>query len=58
MLCLHSQIEWHRRSANSNAFLLANGHGAEVHDDPLAGNEYIVVIDFDCVVLGVLVGSS
>ncbi|CAH6817393.1 RNA-dependent NTPase HrpB [Vibrio chagasii] len=34
------------RSANSNAFLLANGHGAEVRDDdPLAGNEYIVVID-------------
>ncbi|WP_275665952.1 MULTISPECIES: ATP-dependent helicase HrpB [unclassified Vibrio] len=34
------------RSANSNAFLLANGHGAEVRDDdPLANNEYIVVID-------------
>ena len=34
------------RSANSNAFLLANGHGAEVRDDdPLANNDYIVVID-------------
>ena len=34
------------RSTNSNAFLLANGHGAEVRDDdPLANNDYIVVID-------------
>ncbi|WP_373959102.1 ATP-dependent helicase HrpB [Vibrio gigantis] len=34
------------RSASSNAFLLANGHGAEVRDDdPLANNDYIVVID-------------
>ena len=34
------------RSANSNAFLLANGHGAEVRDDDLlANNVYIVVID-------------
>ncbi|MEZ8165927.1 ATP-dependent helicase HrpB [Vibrio tasmaniensis 1F-187] len=34
------------RSATSSAFLLANGHGAEVRDDdPLANNDYIVVID-------------
>ncbi|WP_122045979.1 ATP-dependent helicase HrpB [Vibrio atlanticus] len=34
------------RSASSSAFLLANGHGAEVRDDdPLANNDYIVVID-------------
>ncbi|UPR47973.1 ATP-dependent helicase HrpB [Vibrio cyclitrophicus] len=34
------------RSATSNAFLLANGHGAEVRDDdPLANNDYVVVID-------------
>ncbi|MFA0424728.1 ATP-dependent helicase HrpB, partial [Vibrio sp. 10N.222.54.A1] len=34
------------RSATSSAFLLANGHGAEVRDDdPLANNNYIVVID-------------
>ncbi|WP_333913073.1 ATP-dependent helicase HrpB [Vibrio coralliirubri] len=34
------------RSAISSAFLLANGHGAEVRDDdPLANNDYIVVID-------------
>ncbi|CAK3200069.1 RNA-dependent NTPase HrpB [Vibrio crassostreae] len=34
------------RSATSSAFRLANGHGAEVRDDdPLANNDYIVVID-------------
>lgn len=34
------------RSATTSAFLLANGHGAEVRDDdPLANNNYIVVID-------------
>ena len=34
------------RSTTSSAFLLANGHGAEVRDDdPLANNDYIVVID-------------
>ncbi|WP_260321209.1 ATP-dependent helicase HrpB [Vibrio crassostreae] len=34
------------RSVTSSAFLLANGHGAEVRDDdPLANNDYIVVID-------------
>ncbi|MCW4441415.1 ATP-dependent helicase HrpB [Vibrio splendidus] len=34
------------RSATSSAFLLANGHGAEVRDDDsLANNDYIVVID-------------
>ncbi len=34
------------RSATGCAFRLANGHGAEVRDDdPLANNEYIVVID-------------
>ncbi len=34
------------RSATSSAFRLANGHGAEVRDDdPMANNDYIVVID-------------
>ncbi|OBT32990.1 ATP-dependent helicase HrpB [Vibrio splendidus] len=34
------------RNATGCAFRLANGHGAEVRDDdPLANNEYIVVID-------------
>lgn len=34
------------RGKQNHQFLLANGHGAEVRDDdPLADNEYIVVID-------------
>ena len=34
------------RGKQNHQFLLANGHGAEVRDDdPLAGREYLVVID-------------